>query len=236
MLPWNAEDLTFDETRFRGKVRLFPLPNLVLYPHVMQPLNIFEPRYLEMLNEALDSDGLIALGVLAPGYEEDYEGRPEVLPHVCIGKIVTHQRQEDGRYNVLLLGMRRAKITNELPPERSFREVEVELLDDYCLTENDSERTELQTALTQRFQECLPEAHSANPSLSEMLSSEIPLNVLTDLVSFAMPLQFDTKCALLSESNVDLRAWKLLEAMDRLPEEFAENEFPQGYPPPFSDN
>ena len=64
MLPWNVEDLTFDATRFRGKVRLFPLPDLVMFPHVMQPLHVFESRYRELLNAALDSDGLIAMSVL----------------------------------------------------------------------------------------------------------------------------------------------------------------------------
>ncbi len=49
----------------RGRARLFPLPDLVMFPHVMQPLHIFEPRYREMLNEALDSDGLIAMSILA---------------------------------------------------------------------------------------------------------------------------------------------------------------------------
>ena len=51
MKPWNAAELEFDSTTFSGVVRLFPLPNLVLYPHVMQPLHIFEDRYREMLEE-----------------------------------------------------------------------------------------------------------------------------------------------------------------------------------------
>src|SRR3954471_13772532 len=130
MLPWNAEELLFDETRFSGVARLFPLPDLVMFPHVMQPLHIFEPRYRELLNDALDSDGLIAMSVLAAGWEEDYDGRPEVLPHVCLGKVVTHQRLADGRYNIMLLGSRRARIIRELTPERSFRQAEIELIED----------------------------------------------------------------------------------------------------------
>ena len=121
MLPWNAEDLTFDETRFTGAVRLFPLPDLVMFPHVVQPLHIFEPRYRDMLNDALDGDGLIAMSILAPGWETDYDGRPALLPHVCVGKVVTHQRLDDGRYNLMLLGMRRGRIVAELPATRSFR-------------------------------------------------------------------------------------------------------------------
>ena len=85
MLPWSAEDLTFDETRFSGKVRLFPVPNLVVFPHVMQPLHVFESRYLEMFGEALDGDGLIAMSMLKPGWEPDYESRPALMPQACLG-------------------------------------------------------------------------------------------------------------------------------------------------------
>ena len=259
MLPWDAEDLTFDETRFRGKVRLFPLPDLAMYPHVMQPLNFFEPRYLEMLSEALDSDGLIAMCVLRPQEQhpqkkrpqgqrpqekrggtasdtQDPEDRPAVLPYACLGKVVTHQRKKNGQYNILLLGMRRVYLEKELPAKRSFRQAEVKLLDDFCLTENDADRVELQTALTQRFQECLPEEQSRHPAMSEMLSTEIPLSVLTDLVSFAMPLDIETKCELLTENDVDRRAWILLDAMDRLSATEPQENSSGGFPPPFSKN
>src|SRR5215203_3799018 len=134
MLPWDAEELVFDEARFSGVARLFPLPDLVMFPHVMQPLHIFEPRYREMLNDALDGDGLIAMSVLAPGWEADYEGRPPILPHICLGKVVTHQRLRDGCYNIMLLGSRRGRILSELPAKRSFRQAEIELL---CDTQDD---------------------------------------------------------------------------------------------------
>src|SRR5262245_24174816 len=100
MLPWNDADLTFDETQFTGAARLFPLPDLVMFPHVMQPLHIFETRYRAMLKDALDGDGLIAMSILAPGWEADYEDRPALLPQVCLTKVVAHQRLGDGRYNI----------------------------------------------------------------------------------------------------------------------------------------
>ena len=236
MLPWNAEDLTLDVERFKGTARLFPLPDLVMFPHVMQPLHIYEPRYRDLLNAALDSDGLIAMSMLAPGWESDYEGRPELLPHACLGKVVTHQRQDDGHYNVLLLGLRRIHIDSELPADRTYREAKVTLLEDFCYTENDDTRSSLQAELTEKFQESLPQGQPSNPNVEELLSSEIPLGVLTDLVSFAVPLDLKTKCKLLSESDIDRRAEMLLSAM----QEF-ENEGPQtsrggGYLPPFSTN
>jgi Lon protease-like protein len=236
MLPWNVEDLTFDATRFRGKVRLFPLPDLVMFPHVMQPVHIYESRYCEMLNAALDSDGLIAMSMLAPGWEADYDSRPALMPHACLGRIVTHQRTDEGHYNLLLLGLRRVAIDVELPPVLSYREAEVTVLEDYISTENDADRLSLQTALTQRFEDTLPPGQPTNPAFQELLSSEVPLSVLTDLVSFATQLDFATKCELLGECDVDRRATMLLDAMDSVQLDEPQPKRRSGYLPPFSKN
>lgn len=239
MFPWNVEDLTFNAAHFGGKARLFPVPNLVMFPHVMQPLHIFESRYKEMLNEALDGDGFIAMSVLKPGWEPDYDSRPALMEHACLGRIVTHHRTEEGNYNVLLLGLKRIKIEAELLPLRSFRTAEVSVLDDFELPENDDRREELQTALGQRFEQSLPSGQPANPAFRELLSSEVPLSVLTDLVSFASPLGFQEKCALLAESDVDRRAQMLLEGLKSLnsqPSDPDPEPPRRGYLPPFSKN
>ena len=72
----NDDSLAFSPDDFSGFARLFPLPNLVMFPHVMQAMHIFEPRYRSLFEEAISDDKHIALGVLAPGWEVDYEGRP----------------------------------------------------------------------------------------------------------------------------------------------------------------
>ena len=243
MLPWNAEDLTFDEARFTGKVRLLPLPDLVMYPHVMQPIHIYEPRYREMLSEALDHDGLIAMSVLSPGWEADYEDQPAIHPTACLGKIITHQRQENGQYNVLMLGLRRVCIDRENPSVKTFRQAEVTVLEDTYGKEGEKEREALQTALTQMFQEKLPDNSLPPGAIREALATEIPLGVLTDLVSFAMPLPFEVKCALLDQQDVDRRAWMLLDSLDSLARESKEPATARRqsgrrgcFPPPFSLN
>src|SRR5688500_3888559 len=121
MKPWDATELEFDAATFSGVARLFPLPNLVLYPHVMQPLHVFEERYREMLDDALATDRLIAMSVLKPGWEQDYDSRPPIAEYACLGKVAAHHRLEDGRYNVLLLGVERVRIVHEMDPLRSFR-------------------------------------------------------------------------------------------------------------------
>src|ERR1700693_6078222 len=95
---------------FGGSARLFPLPNVVFFPQVMQPLHIFEPRYRQMTADALAGDRLIALVLPKPGWEPDYAGSPSVHSVACLGKIVADQLVEDGRYNILLRGLGRIQI------------------------------------------------------------------------------------------------------------------------------
>jgi ATP-dependent Lon protease len=186
-----------------------------MFPNVIQPLHIFEPRYRELLNDALDSDGLIAMSVLAPGWEADYEGRPPLLPQVCLGKVVTHQRLHDGRYNIMLLGSRRARLLAEIPSNRSFRQAEIELVEDVQPTASEVDLIEIQAELTAQFQKALPlpEGLKSKGAVHDLLTSDLPLGVLTDLVSFALPLDQRLKCELLAEANVDRRARMLLRAL-----------------------
>src|SRR5438874_2962379 len=114
-----------------GAVRLFPLPNLVMFPHVMQPLHVFEPRYCDLLDDALAGDRLIAMVLLEPGWERDYDARPAIAPVACLGKVVAHERLPTGRHNILLRGLGRAAIQRELPPRRPFREPVVDRLEDF---------------------------------------------------------------------------------------------------------
>jgi len=213
MLPWNVEDLVLDEERFSGVVRLFPLPDFVLYPHVMQPLHIFESRYRELLNDALDSDGLIATAVLAPSSAADGHGRPAVHAAACLGKVVAHHRLEDGRYNVMLLGARRIRIVEELPSTQSFRWATAELLHDVYPSSGDATREELQARLSRCFRESLPAELLPDDSTCQLLAAELPLGVLTDLAAFASPLDAELKLRLLKEIDVDRRAHMLIGAL-----------------------
>src|SRR6185503_6398161 len=94
-------------------VPLFPLPNVVLFPRAVLPLHIFEERYKAMTADALEGDRCIAMALLRPGWEKCYYGRPAIEPVVCIGKILSHERLPDGKYNFLLQGEARARIVRE---------------------------------------------------------------------------------------------------------------------------
>jgi len=205
-----AEELHFDASEFSGQVRLFPLPNLVMFPHVLQPLHIFENRYRQMLEEALTTDRLIAMAVLAPGWENDYEGRPPLESTACLGRIVTHQRLEDGRYNLLLAGLRRLRIVRELPPLKSFREATVEIVEDGYDATSAAERPRLQRSLMTQFRRVLPNMPEVYKQLEELLCTDVSLGMLTDLVAYALSIPTCAKAKLLAESNVDRRCEELL--------------------------
>jgi hypothetical protein len=94
-------------------IPIFPLPNAVLFPNVFMPLHIFEPRYRAMVNDALDGDRIIGMVLLQPGYEADYEGRPPVYAIGCAGVITHAERLGDGRFNIVLRGIEKFRITGE---------------------------------------------------------------------------------------------------------------------------
>src|SRR5947209_4540343 len=122
-------DDTWALEQFDGTARLFPLPNLVLFPHVVQPLHIFEPRYREMTAEALAGDRLIATCLLHDDWEKA-AGDPPIHAVACLGRIVADKVLDDGRYLLLLRGLARARIDEELTGGRPFRTARVTLLPD----------------------------------------------------------------------------------------------------------
>jgi ATP-dependent Lon protease len=236
MKPWDATELEFDAATFSGVARLFPLPNLVLYPHVMQPLHIFEERYREMLEEALSTDKLIAMAVLKPGWESDYDSRPPICDCACLGKVVAHNKLDDGRSNVLLLGVERVRIVEEMDPLRSFRRAKVEIVEDCYDFETKADKKRMQEKLLAAFRKQLPCACQLPEQLEEMLSQQLPLGLLTDLAAYALPLDTQVKCRLLGESQVSARARILLEQVDKLAAASGGTPKLQPFPPKFSEN
>jgi uncharacterized protein len=120
---------------------LFPLPNVVLFPNVFLPLHVFEPRYREMVADALAGDRVIGVVLLRPGREHDYEGRPPVYAIGCSGVITHFEKLADGRYNIILRGVERFRVLEE-DHQRSYRRALVEPLPDAA---SDGDRRALQT-------------------------------------------------------------------------------------------
>jgi Lon protease-like protein len=110
-------------------IPIFPLPNVVLFPNVFLPLHIFEPRYRQMVADALQGDRIIGMVLLRPGWQANYEGRPAVYAVGCAGVITHAEKLPDGRSNIVLRGMEKFRITGE-DEGKAYRIAHVETIDE----------------------------------------------------------------------------------------------------------
>ena len=108
-------------------IPIFPLQDVMLFPQATRPLHIFEPRYRDMVADALEGDRLIGMVLLEKGHEAEYEGRPPVYPVGSVGIIAEVDELPDGRYNILLRGLTKFRITGE-DQSRSYRLAHVEAI------------------------------------------------------------------------------------------------------------
>ena len=226
-------EFDFSPEQFSGTARIFPLPNLVLFPHVIQPLHIFERRYCLMLEDALRSDQLVAMGLLEPGWENDYEGCPPIAPTLCLGRVVSVSQQPDGLYNILLAGLRRARLLRELPSENSFRRGEVELLDDLYRPGGADERARLRRHLLECYLHWLPQGKATVEHVEQLRVSQITLGALIDILAFTMPIDIKIKRELLEELDIDRRARRLIRFLTPQEDVYLSD---ANFPPPFSLN
>ncbi|MGB5194749.1 MAG: LON peptidase substrate-binding domain-containing protein [Polyangiales bacterium] len=111
---------------------VFPLPRVVFFPGTALPLHLFEPRYTRMMEECLESGcTAMAVALLAPGWEDNYEGNPEIHEIAGAGRIVAHQERMDGTYDIILHGLNRVRL-HELPNEgRPYRCARAEPVRDF---------------------------------------------------------------------------------------------------------
>ncbi len=122
-------DIALAALKDKGVVRVFPLPDLVFFPHALLPLHIFEPRYRRLTEDALGSDRVVAMALLKPGWESGYDGSPEVFPLACAGVIEEEARLPDGRFNIRLRGVARVEILS-FEQETPYRVARVRVLED----------------------------------------------------------------------------------------------------------
>ena len=108
-------------------IPLFPLPNVVLFPNVFLPLHIFEPRYREMVRDALAGDRIIGMVLLRNARATAGEPAPPVYPIGCAGLITHRERLQDGRFNIVLRGLHKFRVLDE-DRSRSYRRARVEAI------------------------------------------------------------------------------------------------------------
>ena len=190
-------------------IPIFPLPNVVLFPQVFLPLHIFEPRYREMVGDALEGDRLIGMVLLRPDWEGEYEGRPAVYPVGCAGVITHHDQMPDGRYNIVLRGLEKFRITSE-DDSRSYRIADVESLHELL---PDADRAEINAARRRLEALLMPQPRgrgATDTKLPPSLSDEDVVNTL------AQYMEFDAveKQALLEREGPLARCRSLIELLE----------------------
>jgi uncharacterized protein len=109
---------------------IFPLPNCVLLPGGLLPLHVFEPRYRALTRDCLAGEQVMGVARLRPGYQADYEGRPAVFGQLGVGRVIASEELPDGRYLLLLRGIARVDVVEELPARRPYREIRARVLAD----------------------------------------------------------------------------------------------------------
>jgi Lon protease-like protein len=163
-------------------IPIFPLPNVVLFPNVFLPLHIFESRYREMVKDALASDRIIGMVLLQPGFEANYEGRPNVYPVGCAGVITHSEPLPDGCFNIVLRGLEKFRMTGE-DTSRPYRLAHIEAVPEQA-TETDCAAIKRQR---QRL-EALLTASAEHRRTESRLPSTVPdqdlINALAQYAAF----------------------------------------------------
>jgi Lon protease-like protein len=188
---------------------LFPLPNVVLFPNVFLPLHIFEPRYREMVADAVNSDRMIGMVLLRPGWEREYEGRPPVYTVGCSGVLTHVERMADGRYNLVLRGLERFRIVDE-DHDRSYRRASIEPLPEQRLSADDraairNQRSKLESMLSPAV-----ERAGGDYRTPSAMSDEDLVNALAQYLD----LEALEKQALLEQPCLRTRAAALVELLE----------------------
>jgi uncharacterized protein len=194
---------------FDGEVKLFPLPNLVFFPHVVQPLHIFEPRYRDLMLDALNDDRLITLACLKEGDDNSTKARPPIHSIVTIGRIHKEERLEDGRWNLFLLGLCRAKILEEMDTDKRYRSARVEILADIPVS-SEKESVHLRQKIEAMLEKKFADQPLALTQLKQLVCGDSPLGSICDILGFALPLPVELKVQMLNELSVLNRIHLLL--------------------------
>lgn len=194
-----------------GIVPLFPLPNVVLFPHAILPLHIFEERYKAMTRHALEGDRRIAMALLRPGWEKQYHDRPAIEPIVCVGTILTHEELPDGRFNFLLQGTARARVRCEVKSE-CYRLARVQALEEVRVDEEEL------WAERERIAELFASGPLAAAPLGcqfrKLIGSGITTPDLADLIAFNILDDVPLKQSLLAEPDMRRRIARTLCALE----------------------
>jgi uncharacterized protein len=174
---------------------LFPLPNVVLFPKTPLPLYIFEEKYRTMVRETLAGAGELIIALLRPGSELNYSNISPVHEIACLGKIETYEELEDGKYNIVVVGIQRVRIVREVQ-HSPYRLVEVETLEGVDHNERSSDVLKRQNHLGGLFAKFTELATGVNQQALELMP-QLDFESLVNMVAMTLNLAIEQKQDLL---------------------------------------
>ena len=192
------------------KIPVFPISNFIIFPKTTVPLNIFEPRYIDMINSSMNTDKLI--GMIQPKNSNNEETTPELFNIGCLGKI-TSFKEEDGRYMIELKGLVRFQTIKEIKSINKYREYEVEFENFY--QDLNQEKEELKFSDLELIFKDLKSLFEKRGFIINWKELEKQsLNETINALAMASPFTLEEKQILLEAKNLDIRKNKIAEILN----------------------
>ena len=193
------------------KIPVFPLSNFIIFPKTAVPLNIFEPRYIDMINDSMKNNKLI--GMIQPKTLKNLMNKiPELHQIGCLGKITTFQETDDGRYLIELKGIIRFEIIEEVLSNKKYRECQVNFKNYYHDLDNQKEEikfSDLELIFKDLKNLFEKKGYVINWKALEKQSLDETINAL----AMASPFSLEEKQILLETKNLSLRKTKIAEIL-----------------------
>ncbi len=195
--------------KFPNRIPVFPLSNFIFFPSTNVPLNIFEPRYIQMINDSMKSSRLIGMVQPRKKLNNSFD---ELFNVGCLGKIISFNETDDGRYLIVLNGLTRFKILREIQNEKKYRECEVSFNDyqnDVKKNNEEIKFSDLKLIFKDLKNLFEKKGYLINWNDLEKQSLEQTINAL----AMASPFSLEEKQTLLETKNLSLRKEKLEEIL-----------------------
>ena len=192
------------------QIPLFPLNNFIIFPKTTVPLNIFEPRYIEMVNNCMKSNKL--LGMIQPKSLKNNISKPELHNIGCLGKITSFKETDDNRYLIDLKGLIRFKISKEIKSSFQYREYEVNFKDYHHDLEEKEEKLQF-SDLELIFKDLKALFDKRGFIVNWKSLEKQSLNETINALSMASPFTLEEKQVLLEAKNLDVRKNKIAEIL-----------------------
>ncbi len=191
----------FELAKFSGEAPLLPLPNVVFFPKTLLPLHIFENRYKRLVKDILKEERMICVVLLKDEDERNEFGEPVVHTIGTLGYIEEYEQLREGKYNILLNGISKVKIS-EIYSNKPYRRAHLEIAPD---TVADWDEENERDQMLQQFRK-IAEAFDGNIPYQEILDSNVTLEVLTNLLATWLPIPETEKQKLLEVGDLALRS------------------------------